>query len=90
MKITEKIYLYHAFYQKLKQFKKAGYQTVTKAELMAYCQNYLWRRKNAETLKQQKQTLSKITPNDFFDYQQLQIQTKQQSFAELDDFSDLF
>ncbi|KAF1300998.1 MULTISPECIES: post-transcriptional regulator [Enterococcus] len=88
MNQLEKIYFYPACKQKLREFAAAGYSSVTKEELLLFCQNYLWKKKQAVTFPQKKQLLLATTPNDFFDYQQIQAQTRQQS--SLDDFSDLF
>lgn len=38
----------------------------------------------------QRQLLQQVTPYDFFDYQQIQIRTHQESLQEMEDFSDLF
>ena len=89
MKWWEKWYFGKSLRQKLSEFHRAGYERVTIAELWGYCQ-WLWSKKKVQKKSDQRQLLQQVTPYDFFDYQQIQIRTHQESLQEMEDFSDLF
>ncbi|MDT2810200.1 post-transcriptional regulator [Enterococcus asini] len=89
MKWWEKWYFGKSLRQKLSEFHGAGYEHVTRAELWEYCQ-WLWSKKKVQKKSDQRQLLQQVTPYDFFDYQQIQIRTHQESLQEMEDFSDLF
>lgn len=90
LNFIERLYLRSQLKAKLQEFKAAGYDHVQLADLGNYLKNYLWPRKKATTFKAKRELLKAVTPYDYFDYQQLQIQTHQQAIGEMDDFSDLF
>lgn len=89
MKWWEKWYFGKSLRQKLSEFHGADYEHVTIAELWEYCQ-WLWSKKKVQKKSDQLQLLQQVTPYDFFDYQQIQIRTHQESLQEMEDFSDLF
>lgn len=90
MSLLERILLGNLIKKKLQEFKASGYGTIDRQELVEYCENYLWKRNKATTIRQKRVLLQQATPYQFFDYKTIQIQTHQQSFSDLDDFSDLF
>lgn len=90
MTFWEKVCLNRSIKQKLAEFRQAGYDTIQLPEFIEYCENYLWPRGKATTIKAKKAALAKVTVYQYFDYQQLRIQTTQKAFSDLDDFSDLF
>lgn len=86
----QKIILKQAVKKKIQSFTRAGYQEILQPELLEFLLEYRWKRRKINDLSARLQDLKEVTANDFFDYQQLKIQTSAKTLAELDDFSDLF
>ncbi|MGM0125417.1 hypothetical protein IGI37_002816 [Enterococcus sp. AZ194] len=90
-KPLERFIINQAYKTKIKEFHSTGYQAIGLEELKKYCSDYRWqKKKNLPTVKEKRMDILSIRPNEFFDYQQLKIQTTTQKFQELEDFSDLF
>ena len=88
--MIERMVLKRAYKAKVKEFHQTGYQAISLDELKRYCSEYRWSKKMVRGLGEKKADILSIQPNEFFDYQQLKIQTTERSFHELEDFSDLF
>lgn len=89
MKWWEKWYYGKSLKEKVTEFHQEGYSQITEFELWDYCQ-WLWTKKKVTTKQEKRRLLRLITSYDFFDYQQIQIRTHQESLEEMEDFSDLF
>ncbi|EOL42597.1 post-transcriptional regulator [Enterococcus phoeniculicola] len=89
-KTIERMVVNRTYKKKVKELHRTGYQAINLEELKRYCSEYRWTKKTVRTLREKKADILSIQPNEFFDYQQLKIQTTKQSFHELEDFSDLF
>lgn len=89
MKWWEKWYFGKSLRQKVSEFQAAGYDQVTADELWAYCQ-WRWSKKKVVKKHERRLVLQQVSPYDFFDYQQIQIRTHQESLQDMGDFSDLF
>ncbi|MDH6363450.1 hypothetical protein M2139_000425 [Enterococcus sp. PF1-24] len=86
----QKFRLRQTIKRKCKAFNQAGYPEIDKEALEKYFWEFRWKRKNFTTLTEALADIAETNVNDFFDYQQFLIQTKNSSLAEFDDFSDLF
>lgn len=85
----EKTRINWALRKRVREFKKTGYSEITLAELQPFL-DYRWQRKKLTSLSDRLADIQAFSVNDYFDYQQIKIQTTQKSLDELEDFSDLF
>lgn len=79
---TKKWLLHPIIKERVTTFCAAGYQEVTVEELWQYVLEYRWKKRCPQTLQAMKIDLRQITPNNFFDYQQIKAVQKK-------DFDDL-
>lgn len=64
--------------QKLQQFANEGYPNIELAEFQQFL-NYRWQQRQITGWLQKRCDLKQITPNDFFDYQQMLVETADES-----------
>lgn len=86
----EKIRIKLAIRTKCRKFHRNGYPEIRSADIEIYLFQYRWKKKPLKKLKHKIADIHHFSSNDFFDYQQIKIQTSQKKLSELDDFSDLF
>lgn len=75
---------------KCKVFHQSGYPAVTSQDIEVYLLYYRWRKKPLENIKEMLKDVQSFSTNEFFDYQQIKIQTSESDSSSLKDFSDLF
>mgnify|MGYP002738316957 CR=1 FL=1 len=59
-------------------FLSLGYQDISEKDMWDFLLHYRWKKKKPETIKEMKTDIKKITPNDFFDYQQVKAMTRKE------------
>ncbi|MGC6767303.1 post-transcriptional regulator [Enterococcus sp. LJL128] len=74
---------------KCRSFHEDGYTSVNEQELLNYLLSYRWKSKPKLSIKECKNDILHIQPNDFFDYQQLIAQTSPFRFNDWHDIEDL-
>lgn len=71
-------------------FQGLGYKSVNERELLNYVTEYRWKKKPPKSIVACRQDILSITPNEFFDYQQLKAQTSQFKINDPKNLNDLF
>ncbi|MFW7432111.1 post-transcriptional regulator [Vagococcus carniphilus] len=55
----------------LNKLASNGYQGVTENDVWEYLCEYRWKKSSPETIALIKEDIEKMTPNEFYDYQQM-------------------
>ena len=74
---------------KCRSFHEDGYAAVEEADLFQYLLSYRWKNKQKLSIKECKNDILHVQPNDFFDYQQLIAQTSPFRLNDWTDIKDL-
>lgn len=69
--------------EQVKELLADGYQEVTEQDMWDFLVNFRWKRERPDSIQGMKEDIKNITPNDYFDYQQLKAVTKN-SFDDLE------
>lgn len=75
--------------QKLKEFQRLGYHDIDKAEFQEFL-NYRWQQQHISSFFAKRRDLKRITANDFFDYEQLKVETTDDASFNWHQIDDLF
>ncbi|NEW63279.1 hypothetical protein GMA11_07710 [Granulicatella sp. zg-ZJ] len=78
------------FQLKAKQFHRLGYDQVTSTDIASFFFEFAWKRKTPNFYTEQVNAIVRLTPNQYFDFRTMQIQTNQSTTLEDIDFSELF
>lgn len=68
----QRLRLWPQFRKKARQFNREGYQTVRAEDIATYFEAFGWKRQTPDTMKDKKQAVSTLTPNRYFDYEQIE------------------
>lgn len=82
--------LHQTVRKKRKEFAQKGYTAITEQNIWEYIREFLWKRQVPTKLSEKKEQILAITVNDFFDYQQLKVQTSVQQEFDWQHMQDLF
>lgn len=88
--LIDKLYLQREIQHKLNEFQALGYHGITAEDLWCYLYDYRWHKHPVAKLAQKRAEVKELKPNDFFDYQNLLIQTSKERLDDWRDLSDFF
>lgn len=86
----QKLLLKKIIKKKCQAFHQMGYVSVNEDDLIHYLLTYRWKHKDKMSLKDCREDIQRIKPNEFFDFQQLIAQTSPLQLHDWHDLEDLF
>ncbi|MCI5774921.1 MAG: post-transcriptional regulator [Aerococcus sp.] len=68
----QRLALWPDFAKKARQFQREGYSAISAKDIATYFEAFGWKHGVPETLKDRKQAIVHLTPNRYFDYEQIE------------------